>query len=205
MPRVKNFRWNIFANVWKFAKLKTRENLVLYGSLALPLVVHEQLSNAVSSLSLRAHIHNSSKWCLSLVSLYSIHVNRCSYVHVHEGWEGQKPFTPGVGLFQEIGTLHYWKLASFQSLVYTAYLYSQLCRQGQTGGRHCCQGETWSCWWPVQWTPPDARSEACWVPWWCEGSPGQHLWSGVSALSQALATHEALPLPHPKNGYYFIH
>ena len=33
-PCVKNFRWNIFANSWKFTKfanLKTSENLVLYG------------------------------------------------------------------------------------------------------------------------------------------------------------------------------
>ena len=34
MLRVKNCRWNIFANDWKFAKfakLKTRENLAIYG------------------------------------------------------------------------------------------------------------------------------------------------------------------------------
>ena len=125
------------------------------------------------------------------------------YIHyIHEGWERQNHLLGGWALiFRRLVHLRYWNLASFQSLAYTAYLYSQLCRQGQTGGRHCCRGEIWSCWWPVQWTPPDAHSEACWVLWWCEGSPGQHLWSGVSALLQALATHEALPLPHPKNGF----
>ena len=119
------------------------------------------------------------------------------YIHVHEGWERQKNILGGKAYFQEIGTLTLLK----PSQCYKAYLYSQLCRRGRTGGRHCCRGGIWSCWWPAQWTLPDARSEACWVPWWCEESPGQHLWSGVSALSQALATHEALPLPHPKNGY----
>ena len=154
----------------------------------------------VQSLIASSHIY-SSKWDLLLASPYSIHVNRCTYMYMKVGRDKKNIYSGGKVYFQEIGTLTLLK----PSQCYQAYLYSQLCRQGQTEGRHCCRGGIWSCWWPAQWTPPDARSEACWVLWWCEGSPGQHLWSGVSALSQALATHEALPLPHPKNGYCCIY
>ena len=75
-----------------------------------------------------------------LDSPYSIHVNRCPYMYMKVGRD-KKHLLGGKAYFQEIGTLTLLK----PSQCYKAYLYSQLCRQGQTGGRHCCRGGTWSC------------------------------------------------------------